>query len=192
MVRPLWGDWLQILLLEKWAVVIMRNWLKTLLFASAFSPALLTLAYARYDAQGWDALVMQFLIVGAIGCAIPPLIVLMLARMGESIPFQAKKIESNDFMLLAFVGSYLVPLISRASEMKFGYAVIVTIVLVAILWTTSDIPSHPLIRLLRFRFYKVESSSGAVYVLLSKRAIHDPKSIVAVKKISESMMMEVQ
>jgi hypothetical protein len=169
----------------------MRNWLKTLLFISAFSPALLTLAYVRYDLHGWGQDVAQLLVIGIIGSAIPILIMKLLSRSSESISFDAKKIESNDFMLLMFVGSYLIPIIARASDLQFGMIVILTSVLILMLWLISSLPSHPLLWLLRYRFYKVESSAGVVYTFISKRDIRDPKSVKFVKKISETMLMEV-
>lgn len=168
----------------------MRNWLKTLLFISAFSPVLLTLAYVRYDLYGWGQGVAQLLAIGIIGCAIPILIMKLLSRSSESIAFEAKKIESNDFMLLMFVFSYLSPIIARASDLQFDMIVILTSVLILMLWLTSSLPSHPLLRILRFRFYKVESSTGVVYTLISKRDIRDPKSIKNIKKISETMLVE--
>jgi hypothetical protein len=152
---------------------------------------MLTLAYVRYDLHGWQQDVAQLLIIGVIGTIIPILIIKLLWRSGESIAFDAKKVESNDFMLLAFVGSYLIPIIARASELQFDMIVILTSVIVIMLWITSYIPSHPLLRILRFRFYKAESSSGVVYILISKRDIRDAKSIKFVKRISETMLMEV-
>lgn len=168
----------------------MRNCLKTLLFISAFSPVLLTLAYVRYDLHGWQQDVAQLLIIGGIGSTIPYLIIKLLYRTSESIAFEANKVESNDFMLLMFVGSYFVPIIAHASELPFNMIVILTLALVLILWLVSSLPSHPLLRILKFRFYKLESSSGVVYTLISKREIMDPKNIKYVKKISDSMLME--
>jgi len=169
----------------------MRNWLKTLLFMSAFSPVMLTLAYVRFDQHGWQQDVAELLVIGSIGSILPILIIKMLSRSSESIAFDAKKVESNDFMLLMFVGSYLIPIIARASELQFDMIVILTSILVLILWLISSMPSHPLLRLLHFRFYKVESSTGVVYVLISKRDIRDAKSVKFVKKISENMLMEI-
>lgn len=168
----------------------MRNWLKTLLFISAFSPVLLTLAYVRYDLHGWSVVVMQLLIIGMLGSIIPLLIMNMLTQSSESIAFEAKKIESNDFMLLIFVGSYLTPLIARASDLQFGMIIILTATLILILWLVNSLPTHPLLRIMKFRFYKIESSTGVIYTLISKRDIRDIQSVRLVKKISETMLME--
>lgn len=112
-------------------------------------------------------------------------------KSSETLTFDAKKIESNDFMLFAFVSSYLIPIIVRASDLPFDAVVLVTIVIVSIFWFISSVPVHPLLRILSFRFYKIESSSGVVYILISKRKIRDPKTVNFVKKISEDMLVEI-
>ncbi|MFZ1641927.1 MAG: hypothetical protein WAV07_10975 [Candidatus Contendobacter sp.] len=169
----------------------MRDWLRTVLFLSAFSPVLLTLAYVRYDMHGFQTDVIQFLVIGIIGAILPFLILKMVTTSSESIAFEAKKVEQNDFALLAFVASYFVPIITRASELDMFKTVIITGAIILIIWLSSSIPAHPLLRLfLKFRFYKVESCSGMVYTLISKREIRDPKDIKFVKQVSSSMLME--
>jgi len=116
----------------------------------------------------------------------------MVAKSSELISFDAKKVESNDFMFLAFVASYFIPIIARASELDMAKTTIITSVICIILWCVSSIPSHPLLHLIRFRFYKVEASSGMVYTLISRRDIRDPKDIKHVKRISNSMLMEAK
>ncbi|MDG4594144.1 MAG: hypothetical protein P9F75_00355 [Candidatus Contendobacter sp.] len=168
----------------------MRDWLRTVLFLSAFSPVLLALAYVRYDMHGFGTEVIQLLVIGILGTMIPPLIVRMVVTSSESIAFEAKKVKPNDFALVMFVASYFVPILVRASSLDMIETVIATVVIISIIWLTSSIPAHPLLRLLKFRFYEVESCSGMIYTLISKREIRDTKDIRFVKKLSSSMLME--
>lgn len=169
----------------------MNNWLKTLLFVSAFSPVLLTLAYVRYSLNGFHQDVAQLIIIGVIGTIIPFLIIKLIHKSSETLAFSAKKIESNDFMLFVFVSSYLTPIIAKASDLKFDWVIILTFFMTLIFWFISSVPSHPLLRFSKYRFYKIESSSGVVYTLISKRKIRDPQTVKTVKKISEDMLIEV-
>lgn len=129
---------------------------------------------------------------GIIGILLTALIVKKIYTSSETIAFSAKKLESNDVMLLGVVGSYIVPFISKASEITmvsllaiyFGAAIIFSFM--------GSIPPHPLLRALRFRFYKVESDVGVVYTLISRRDILSPKDILRVKRISSSMLMEIK
>lgn len=168
----------------------MRNWLRTLLFISAFSPALLTMAYVRYDIYGWRIDSLQLIVVGLLGLLIPIATIKLVESQGEEFKIQAKKIESNDFMLLAFVGSYMLPLILKSAEISINSIMVILFIIGFILWLISSLPAHPLLRVLKFRFYKIESSSGVVYMLISKREIRDPKEVKSVKKLSETMLME--
>lgn len=168
----------------------MKNWLRTVLFISAFSPALITMAYVRYDIYGLQTEVVQLLIIGSIGAVLPIAIIKLIKTEGEAFLIQVKKIESNDFMLLAFVGSYLLPLVLKGAEISVNAIAGTLFSIGIILWLMSSLPAHPLLRIFKFKFYKLESSTGMVYTLISKREIKDPKEIKMVKKISETMLME--
>lgn len=168
----------------------MRDWLRTVLFVSAFSPALITLAYVRYDIYGWRTDVLQLLVIGLIGSVIPFAIIKMLKSHGESFKIQAKKIESSDFLLLAFVGSYLLPLVLKGAEVSVNAIALILTIAGVVLWLISSLPAHPLLRVMKFKFYKFESSNGVVYTLISRREIQDPRDIGLVKRISLNMLME--
>ena len=167
----------------------MRNWLKTLLFISAFSPALITLAYVRYDIYGFSTDVVQLGAVGVLGLIIPFFVMKLVGSQGESFNIQVKKIESSDFMLLAFVGSYLLPLVLKAAEVSVNSIAAIIAVLGVLLWLINYLPAHPLLRILNFHFYKVESSAGMVYTLISKKRIRHPSEVTKVKRISETMLV---
>ena len=168
----------------------MRDWLRTVLFVSAFSPSLIALAYVRYDTYGWRTDVLQLGIIGLIGSAIPYAIMMLVRKQGEAFRIHVKKVESNDFMLLAFIGSYLLPLILKGTDMSVNAIAVIIFIAGLVLWLMSSLPAHPLMRAMKFKFYKVESSNGVVYTLVSKRAILDPRDIGIVKRISPNMLME--
>lgn len=151
----------------------MRNWLRTFLFISAFSPALLTMAYVRYDIYGWRTDVVQLIAIGLLGYFFPFSVIKLIRTQGESFPIQVKKIESNDFMLFAFISSYLFPLIAKGADISINAIALILVIAGFVLWLISSLPAHPLLRVLRFRFYKLESSTGMVYTLISKRDIRD-------------------
>lgn len=170
----------------------MRDWLRTLLFLSAFSPALITLSYVRYDIHGWHTDVIQLGIIGLIGSTLPLAIMALVKSQGESFQIQVKKIEYSDFMLLAFIGSYLLPLVLKGADVSVSAIVVILAIAGVVLWLISSLPAHPLLRAMRFKFYKIESSNGVVYTLVSRREIFDTKDIGLVKRISQSMLMETK
>ncbi|SET67701.1 hypothetical protein SAMN05216412_11253 [Nitrosospira multiformis] len=169
----------------------MRNYLKTLLFFSAFSPVLFTLAYVQYDLHGFRAAVIYLLVTGALGTAIPIWILMLIIKSSELISFNAKKVESNDFMLFVFVAGYFMPIINHGVNLDFTKSAFMALIFFSLFWFINNIPAHPVLRLIKYRFYKVESSTGMVYTLISKKEITDPKNIRYVKKISNWMLIEV-
>lgn len=168
----------------------MRNWLKTILFVSAFSPTLLVLAGVRYDAGIMDALLYQLIVISLIGITLPFLILSWVKGQTESLNFTAKKVDSADYYLLVFLGSYASPIIMKIAEVDFGLMLLIVVVIFLVAWFVSNIPSHPVLYLAKFRFYKIESESGMVYTLITRREIRSPKNITVVKQISNSMLME--
>jgi hypothetical protein len=168
----------------------LRNWLKTILFVSAFSPTLLVLAGVRYDAGIMDALLYQLIVISLIGITLPFLILSWVKGQTESLNFTAKKVDSADYYLLVFLGSYASPIIMKIAEVDFGLMLLIVVVIFLVAWFVSNIPSHPVLYLAKFRFYKIESESGMVYTLITRREIRSPKNITVVKQISNSMLME--
>lgn len=170
----------------------MRNWLRALLFTSAFSPALLSLAYVRYDTFGWCTDVLQLIVIGLIGTLLPLAIMRLVAKHGEVISIQVKKLESNDVLLIGFMASYVFPLAAKGVEMTISGIVWSLFGIFVMMWLCTSVPAHPLLRIFRFRFYKLESSTGVVYTFIARREIHDPREIKAVKKISRTMLVEAE
>ena len=169
---------------------MLKNWLKTILFVSAFSPTLLALAGVRYFSSGLDTIFYQLVAVSIIGMFLPFFILAWVTNESEGINFTAKKVESADYFLLVFLASYTAPVVMKVAEINFAITSIIVALIFVAAWLISNIPSHPILYIAKFRFYKVESNNGMVYILIARRQIRDPKSIKLVKQISSGMLME--
>jgi len=169
----------------------MRNWLKTLLFVSSFSPTLLVLAGVRYYSIGTlDSMVIQLSIISIMGMSLPFLILILVKKESQRVRFSAKKVESADYYLLVFLGSYASPVVMKIAEIDFLMTVITISLIFIVAWFVSNIPSHPILYLFRYRFYKVESGDGMVYTLITRRIIRSPSDVTQVMKLSSAMLME--
>lgn len=169
----------------------MRNWLKTILFVSAFSPTLLVLAGVRFYSLGAvDELTIQLAVVSLLGIILPLLILNLVKKEAQKENFTAKKVESADYFLLVFLVSYAAPVVMKMIEINFFTALIVVVLIFVVSWFVSNIPSHPMLYLVKFKFYKVESSDGMVYIFIARRTIRSPKDIKQVMKLSDGMIME--
>ena len=170
----------------------MRNWLKTLLFLSAFSPALITIAVARYMDKGYSPDVAYYAAVGAAGGCLSMAIIKLIQIHGEIINFSAKKIDSNDALMLGVLLSYALPLIGKTSEITVNVVICLIVLAGLVLWMTNALLPHPVLRVFGYRFYKVESDRGTVYTLLAQRELIDPKNVTQVRRISSTMLVEVR
>lgn len=169
----------------------MRNWLKSVLFVSAFSPTLLVLAGVRFYSMGdFDTIALQLVVVSFLGIALPFLILKLVRNEAQRESFTAKKVESADYFLFVFLGSYAAPIVMKMADIDFLNASIIVSLIFLVAWFVSNIPSHPMLYLVKFRFYKVESSDGMVYMLITRRTIRSPKDIKQVMKLSDGMIME--
>ncbi|MGY4234991.1 hypothetical protein ACVIIW_003938 [Bradyrhizobium sp. USDA 4449] len=169
----------------------MRNTLKTVLFVAAFSPALISVGFARLFAGGalWDA--VYYVFAGFVGSLLVVYILSALKWKSEEFPFSAKKIESNDVLLLGVVVTYIFPFLARATEITVSAILLIGLVVWVIFWLTDATIPSPLMRLVGYRFYKAEAANGMVYTLITRREIFDPQQVRAVKRISGSMLLEV-
>jgi hypothetical protein len=169
----------------------MRNTLKAVLFVAAFSPALVSVGAARLLAREpfWDAI--YYVVAGLIGSLSVIYILSALKWKGEAFFFHAKKVESNDALLFGVVFTYIFPFFLKAADITVAVVIGLGVIAWGIFWFTDAPVPSPLLRVMGYRFYKVEASNGMVYTLITTREILDPRNIKMVKRISGSMLLEM-
>ncbi len=168
----------------------MRNWLKTLLFMSAFSPIMFPMAWIKWQ-QGDDLYGMLLLLAGLVGLFLAILVVILIHRHGEAMAVSVKKVESNDAMTMVFVFSYFIPILARFADAHVELGLVLAVVLILVFWHTNSIVAHPPLRLFGFRFYKIETTPGLVYTLIARRDIRHPSDVRSVRRITGWMLMEI-
>ena len=169
----------------------MRNWVKTWLFVSAFSPALVSVGLAHVWAihrLDWQAVYYAF--SGLLGGLSSIYIIAALRWHGEIFPFVAKKVESNDALMLGVVVSYFIPFLAKANEINPLAVLGLVLAAAVVFWISGAIAPSPTLRILGYRFYKVESDNGIVFTLITQRDIIDPKQIRQVNRLTSSMLLE--
>jgi hypothetical protein len=167
---------------------MMNGFVRTLLFVSAIAPAVLVAALLQWWDLGLTFPVAGWLAASAIACIFPFLVIVTAARRSATLPFSAKKVESQEWILVGVVFSYFLPLILKVKDPE----TITTIVVVAgfLLATLDAIPSHPVLHLFRYRFYKAEGTNGVVYVLITRRRLLTAADIKNVQQLSPNLLLE--
>lgn len=166
----------------------MNGIVRTILFLSAFAPAVLVSAVIHVTDVGDASEAIGWIAASVLACVLPLLITIAAAQQSEIIPFTAKKVESQDWLLVGFTISYFVPLIVKVDHLHMFLPIAI---LAAILLATLDaIPCHPVMHLFRYRFYKVEGANGTVYTLISRRRILAASNIKSVQQLSALLLLE--
>ena len=169
---------------------VMRDWLRVLLYASAFAPILISVAVAKAFDEGISSDVITLAIVGIAGTILGPLVLAWVARELESFSLKFKKVESVDNLIFAFLVSYLAPFALKASALPLGVIFAACLAVLVALWMSSTLPVHPLLRLRFYHFYKAEADTGVVYGVISKRKLHSASEVGDVKLLSHNMLLE--
>lgn len=170
----------------------MRDWLRVVLYASAFAPILVSLAVVKSLDAGISIEVVALAAVGLLGTLLGPLVLAWVARELESFCVKFKKVESNDHLIFAFLASYLAPFAAKASYLSVGWIFFASVAVLAALWMSSALPVHPLLRLRLYHFYKAEAETGVVYGVITKRKLHSASQLGDVKVLSHNMLLETK
>lgn len=165
----------------------MNKILRSLLFASSLAPAILVSALAQLSSVGATYQVLGWIAASGLACLLPLLVMVEASRRSAVLSFSAKKIESQDWLIVAFVVSYFVPLITKIGSLEvLGWVLIIAFILAS---TLDAIPVHPVLHLFRYRFYKVEGSNGTVYILITRRNLLSAADVKNVRQLSPQLLM---
>lgn len=168
---------------------MMNTFLRTLLFVSSLAPAVLVSALAQVWTAGSSFEVYCWIAASALACLLPLLVMVEAARRTAQISFSAKKIESQDWLLVVFIASYFVPLVTKVTSLQtLAFIFLIAAVLAA---TLDAIPAHPVLHLFRYRFYKVEGANGTVYIMITRRRLLTPSDIKNVRQLSPQLLLDV-
>lgn len=167
----------------------MNTVIRSLFFVSAFAPAVFVSALLQLVEVGGTVAVFSWISASTLACLLPLLILMAASRQSEQLRFVAKKVDSQDWLVVVFVVTYFVPLVTKIQDLH----VFVPIFLVAsvILATLDAIPCHPVLHLFRFRFYKVEAANGMVYTLITRRRILSASDLQTVQQLSPQLLLEM-
>ena len=168
--------------------VLMNAIIRTLFFLSAIAPAILLSAAAQLYKQGGSTETYGWTAAGAMACVFPFLVIRAAAAQSEVLAFSAKKIDSQDWLLVVFVVSYFIPLITKLEDLQM--LALISVVAAVLLATLEAIPCHPMLHVLRYKFYKVEGANGMVYTLISRRRLLSAADIKSVRQLSPQLLLE--
>jgi len=168
------------------------NWIaKLLLTSTALAPIALVYAWVMYtDSKNWEA-------VGLVGLAIL-LVAIMLFLLSytrkhlERSPFKVTSIEAADREYITFILLYLSPLFTAEfSNLNLDILIPTLVIFIFVISTGYGYHFNPLLGLLGWHFYKVNTDEGVTYVLITKKQLRSAKQCLTVGQLTEYIVIDL-
>lgn len=164
---------------------------RLLLTSTALAPVGLTYA--------WVAYVQGSLQAGLIILTVSLLLVLVcvgvLWRATKSLPvsdFKASSIEAADHENTAFLLLYVMPLFtSKFNTLDWQFWVPTIVIFAVITATGYNYHFNPMLGLMGWHFYKVQSSEGVTFVLITKKHLRTAANCIKVGQLTEYILLDV-
>lgn len=164
---------------------------RLLLTGTALAPVALTYAWVAYF-QGQERIALG-LLVGAVVLFF--LCLLLLNQSKNNLPasmFKASSVEAADHENTAFLLLYVMPLFTSKFDTLDWHFWVPTIIIFAIITATGyNYHFNPLLGLLGWHFYKVESTEGVTFVLITRKHLRTAATEIKVGQLTEYLLLDL-
>lgn len=162
---------------------------RLMLTATALAPVALTYAWAAWSDNKNLSLI---LIISSVLLLIMCVALLNSAKNNlEKLPLKINYAEAADREHTAFLLLYISPLLTeKFSGLQWSMWIPILIIFGFISATSYNYHFSPLLGILGWHFYKVTSSDGVTYVLLTKRQLRTTVRDLEVRQLTEYVLIE--
>jgi hypothetical protein len=164
---------------------------RLLLTASSIAPVGLTYAWVAWMQD--ELQVAVWAAAAGLAAVVSCIAVLYFARKHlEAMPFASKEIEAADSENIGFMLLYLLPLFSgKISSLNWDLWLPTILVYAVIVATGYGYHFNPLLGILQWHFYKITSTEGVKYVLITKKHIRSAAEIMSVGQLTEYILIDL-
>ena len=162
------------------------------LFASAFSPVLVALALVT-----WPFASTAFNILLLVLCALPAAMVGLTLRAAARLQdnrVRYAKLRRTDRDVLTFMASYVLPIATAffaADAARWAATGILLLLLIVIYVRGQLFQLNPVLAVLGYRLFELESDEGAFVTVLSRRRSLPQHSLLA-KRFSDELYIDFE
>ena len=110
----------------------------------------------------------------------------------ESLPIQIKKAKSADKEIMGFFVAYVLPILFKDINVDVSTVFVFICFLAFVIWGTHSFQVNPLLGLLGYHFYDVDSEDGISFLLMTKRKIVNVKNISRVVQLTEYLVVDLK
>ncbi len=164
---------------------------KFLLAATSIAPILLTLWFLDFS-KHWNPHEGLHYIAIAASLSLVCFFIITLAKTQlEKFPVTIASVRTADKEIVGFIVVYLLPLINNtAVDINPAVLLFVCVLFFAIVLTSHSYHFNPLLGIMGYHFYEVDTVGGISYVLVTRKNIRKCKDISTVVQLSEYMILE--
>ncbi len=162
------------------------------LTGTSIAPVLFVYAAVGFLEREWipsAALGLTGLLLVAVGLALLGYV----RRHLERLPFSFTSVEVADRESLGLLVVYLVPLLRTSfSDLEYLVLIPALAIFLALAITGHNYHFNPLLRLFRWHFYKVRSTEGVTYVLITRKTLRNAVGKMSVGQLTDYTLIDLE
>ena len=170
------------------------SWFAKVFFATtAITPALLTYSIAAYLADNIREAVVLVVVAAILGSACFAILRYMRRHL-EPMNFNATSVEVADQESISLLLICILPLLRPQFdflEVDLQVWVLVLLVFIGVMMTGYGYHFNPLLNLIGWHFYKVNTVEGVTYVLITKKQLRKAIGTIKIGQVTEYMLIDL-
>lgn len=174
----------------RWSLNLLNPLARLLLTATALAPVGLTYAWVAFIQEQQSAAIS----LSIISCSLVALCVWMLRSCEtnlSSTEFKPSTVEAADHENTAFLLLYVLPLFtSKFNTLDWQFWIPTVLIFAVITATGYNYHFNPLLGLLGWHFYKVQSNEGVTYVLITRKHLRTAATSLNVGQLTEYILLD--
>ena len=164
---------------------------RILLTLTALAPVGLTYAWAAFTEEQRPKALIILAVTAVLWLVCWGMLVLAPKKLPAS-EFKAKSIEAADQENTAFLLLYVMPLFTAKFDTLDWQIWVPTLAIFAVITATGyNYHFNPLLGIIGWHFYKVESAEGVKYVLITKKQLRTAANSIRVGQLTEYILLDL-
>jgi hypothetical protein len=172
---------------------MLSKFIRVFFALTAISPLSISLAYI-YAVHEKNLLYAGIAILVCIALGLLSIAIVHRARSNlERLPIVVQKAKSADKEVIGFFIAYVLPLVFKGeSAPELGAWILAAAILLFVLWSTHSLQVNPILGMLGYHFYEVETKDGITFLLITRRNITNVKTIHHVVQLTEYGVLDAE
>jgi hypothetical protein len=164
---------------------------RILLALTAISPLSVSLAFQFARSRNYEWAALAFGLCLGLGFLARSIIGFAASRL-ETLNVAILKAKSADKEVIGFFIAYALPMIFRGqpSSPDLVAWLFAAAMLLFVLWGTQSMQVNPVLGVMGFHFYEVDTDGGVTYLMITRRRINNVLTIKSIVQLSEFGILE--